>query len=123
MSPWPNPLVVAAVAFVLGFGLGWSAAPTLIAAQASVGWNERGAVTGMNSFARSAGSALGVAVFGAISNAMIARGSGPEDPATIVTASFWVFVAAAVAAALTLLTAFFMPRDHASAVAGEPVAG
>ena len=123
VSPWPNPLVVAAVAFVLGFGLGWSAAPTLIAAQASVGWNERGAVTGMNSFARSAGSALGVAVFGAISNAMIARGSGPEDPATIVTASFWVFVAAAVAAALTLLTAFFMPRDHASAVAGEPVAG
>ncbi|WP_449407011.1 MFS transporter [Microbacterium maritypicum] len=115
VSPWPNPVVIAAVAFVLGFGLGWSAAPTLIAAQAAVGWGERGAVTGMNAFARSAGSALGVAVFGAISNAVIARGAGPQDPGTIVDASFWVFVAAAVVAVLTLIAAVFMPRDAAAA--------
>jgi EmrB/QacA subfamily drug resistance transporter len=119
VSPWPNPFSVAAIAFVLGFGLGWSAAPTLIAAQASVGWGERGAVTGMNAFARSAGSALGVAVFGAISNAVIARGAGPDDPATIVSASVWVFVAAAVVAALTLLAAFFMPRDRVEEHSGE----
>lgn len=120
VSPWPNPFAVAAVAFVLGFGLGWSAAPTLIAAQAAVGWGERGAVTGMNAFARSAGSALGVAVFGAISNAVIARGGGPDDPGTIVSASFWIFVAAAVVAALTLVAAAFMPRDSAGAHSGEP---
>jgi EmrB/QacA subfamily drug resistance transporter len=119
VSPWPNPFSVAGIAFVLGFGLGWSAAPTLIAAQASVGWGERGAVTGMNAFARSAGSALGVAVFGAISNAVIARGAGPDDPATIVSASVWVFVAAAVVAALTLLAAFFMPRDRVEEHSGE----
>ncbi|KNY04120.1 MFS transporter [Microbacterium sp. GCS4] len=119
VSPWPNPVVIAAVAFVLGFGLGWSAAPTLIAAQAAVGWGERGAATGMNAFARSAGSALGVAVFGAISNAVIARGAGPQDPATIVDASFWVFVAAAIVALLTLLAAVFMPRDDAVARSGE----
>ncbi|MEN0022442.1 MAG: MFS transporter [Microbacterium sp.] len=118
VSPWPNPFAIAGVAFVLGFGLGWSAAPTLIAAQASVGWGERGAVTGMNAFARSAGSALGVAVFGAISNAVIARGAGPGDPATIVNASFWVFVAAAIVAVLTLAAAFFMPRDPAGAQSG-----
>ena len=113
VSPWPNPFVLAGVAFVLGFGLGWSAAPTLIAAQASVGWGERGAVTGMNAFARSAGSALGVAVFGAISNAVIARGAGPDDPATIISASTWVFIAAAVTAVLTLIVALFMPKDSA----------
>ncbi|HZU94705.1 MAG TPA: MFS transporter, partial [Microbacterium sp.] len=79
----------------------------------------RGAVTGMNAFARSAGSALGVAVFGAISNAVIARGAGPDDPATIVSASVWVFVAAAVVAALTLLAAFFMPRDRVEEHSGE----
>lgn len=111
VSLWPNAFVVAAIAFVLGFGLGWSAAPTLIAAQASVGWGERGAVTGMNAFARSAGSAVGVAVFGAISNAVIAQGAGPGDPATIIDASFWVFTAAAVVAVLTLIAALFMPRD------------
>lgn len=116
VGSWPNVVLVAAIAFVLGFGLGWSASPTLIAAQASVGWGERGAVTGMNAFARSAGSAVGVAVFGAISNAVIARGAGPGDPATIVSASVWVFVGAAVLAVLTLLAASFMPRDVAPAV-------
>lgn len=116
VGSWPNVVLVAAIAFVLGFGLGWSASPTLIAAQASVGWGERGAVTGMNAFARSAGSAVGVAVFGAISNAVIARGAGPGDPATIVSASVWVFVGAAVLAVLTLLAAYFMPRDVAPAV-------
>jgi MFS family permease len=119
VSPWPNPFSVAAIAFVLGFGLGWSAAPTLIAAQASVGWGERGAVTGMNAFARSAGSALGVAVFGAISNSVIAQGAGPDDPATIISASVWVFVGAAVVAALTLAAAFFMPRDSVEEHSGE----
>jgi len=113
-GPWPSPFTVAGIAFVLGFGLGWSAAPTLIAAQASVGWSERGAVTGMNAFARSAGSAVGVAVFGAISNAVIAQGAGPQDPATIVSASTWVFVGAAATAVLTLAAAAFMPRDSAA---------
>lgn len=117
---WPNPYTIALIAFVFGFGLGWSAAPTLIAAQASVGWGERGAVTGMNAFARSAGSAVGVAIFGAISNAVIAQGRGPDDPATIVSASTWVFVAAAITAVLTLVAAAFMPRDRVDAHSGEP---
>ncbi len=120
VASWPNPFVVAGIAFVLGFGLGWSAAPTLIAAQASVGWGERGAVTGMNAFARSAGSAVGVAVFGAISNAVIAQGAGSDDPATIVSASVWVFMAAAVVAVLTLAVAYFMPHDTVEEHSGEP---
>jgi EmrB/QacA subfamily drug resistance transporter len=120
VSSWPNPFVLALIAFVLGFGLGWTAAPTLIVAQSSVGWSERGAVTGMNAFARSAGSAVGVAVFGAISNAVIARGAGPDDPGTIIHASVWVFVAVAATALLTLLAASFMPRDTVADHSGEP---
>lgn len=118
VASWPNPYVLAVIAFVLGFGLGWSAAPTLIAAQSSVEWGERGAVTGMNAFARSAGSAVGVAVFGAISNAIIAQGAGPDDPSTIVHASVGVFVAVAATALLTLLAASFMPRDSAESHSG-----
>ena len=53
VGPWPNPWAVAGVSFVVGFGLGWVAAPSLIAAQASVDWDERGVVTGINVFARS----------------------------------------------------------------------
>ena len=118
VASWPNPYVLAVIAFVLGFGLGWSAAPTLIAAQSSVEWGERGAVTGMNAFARSAGSAVGVAVFGAISNAIISQGAGPDDPGTIVHASVGVFIAVAVTALLTLLAASFMPRDSAESYSG-----
>lgn len=110
-AQWPNPLTFACVAFFLGFGLGWSAAPTLIGAQASVGWGERGVVTGMNGFARSAGSAVGVAVLGAISNSLLSAGGGENDPATVTWASTWVFVGAAVFAVLTLLVAVLMPRD------------
>jgi EmrB/QacA subfamily drug resistance transporter len=112
-GPWPNPLTVAGIAFALGMGLGFTSAPTLIVAQASVGWGERGVVTGMNAFARSAGSAVGVAILGAISNAVIAQGAGPQDPATIVAASTWVFVGAAITAALTFAVVLFMPRDGA----------
>jgi hypothetical protein len=73
----------------------------------------------MNAFARSAGSAVGVAIFGAIANAVIAQGAGADDPDTIVAASFWVFVAVAVTAVLTLIAAVFMPKDAVSARSGE----
>jgi MFS family permease len=62
----PDLVLVATSCFIVGLGLGLVATPTLIAAQSSVGWNERGVVTGTNLFARSIGSALGVAVFGAV---------------------------------------------------------
>ena len=114
VSPWPGPVLVACAAFVIGFGLGWTAAPTLIAAQSSVGWDERGAVTGLNAFARSIGSAVGVAVFGAVANGVIAAGGGERDFDTIVAASGWVFFGAAVTAALTLAAALSMPKDRAA---------
>ena len=111
------------MAFVIGFGLGWTAAPTLIVAHASVGWGERGAVTGMNTFARSAGSAVGVAVYGAISNALVAAGAGEHDPATVVHASTGVFIAAAVTALLVLAAVYGMPKDRAEQYSGASGAG
>lgn len=114
-GPWPSPWTTGAVTFVIGFGLGWTAAPSLIAAQASVAWNQRGVVTGTSMFARSAGSAVGVAVFGAIANNVITAGAGEDDPATIITASTWVFIAVAVTAVAMLAISLRMPRgavDH-----------
>ena len=55
---------------------------------------------------------------GAISNAIIAQGAGPDDPSTIVHASVGVFVAVAATALLTLLAASFMPRDSAESYSG-----
>jgi EmrB/QacA subfamily drug resistance transporter len=63
--------VVAAGCVLIGLGMGWIAAPALIVAQSSVAWGERGVATATNMFARSVGSAVGVAVFGAIVNGVV----------------------------------------------------
>ena len=110
VAPWPDPLRIAVCAFCIGFGIGWTATPTLIAAQASVEWNQRGAVTGLNVFARTAGGAIGVAIYGAISNAVISGGGGEHHAPTVVSATTWVFAGVAITALLMLASAVAMPR-------------
>jgi MFS family permease len=106
----PNVLLVAASCFIVGLGLGLVATPSLIAAQSSVDWNERGVVTGTNLFARSIGSSIGVAVFGAVANAIYARTPGGNtDPHTVVSASGAVFIAVLAAAVLTVVAVIAMP--------------
>jgi EmrB/QacA subfamily drug resistance transporter len=100
---------VAAACFVVGAGLGFVAAPTLIAAQSTVGWSERGVVTATNMFARSIGSAVGVALFGAIANATLGPGAA-HPAAALARASHHIFVAVAVVAVLTALAVAAMPK-------------
>jgi EmrB/QacA subfamily drug resistance transporter len=64
---------VGATTFVVGVGLGFASVPTVVAMQSAVGWEHRGVATGMNMFARSIGSAVGIAVFGAIANATLSN--------------------------------------------------
>ena len=63
---------VAVACFVLGVGLGLASSPTLVAVQSVVGWDRRGVVTATHMFSRSIGSAVGVAVLGAVANATLA---------------------------------------------------
>jgi MFS family permease len=113
VGPYPSVAAVAVVSFLIGVGLGFSAVPTLVAAQSSVEWNERGVVTGANMFARSVGQAIGAAVLGAVANGVIAaRGGDETDPATIVAASTAVFIGAAVIGLLLLAFVLLMPRDR-----------
>jgi multidrug resistance protein len=119
MAHRPNVAVVAAVCFVIGAGMGLLAVPTLIAAQSSVDWNERGVVTGNNMFARSLGSAVGVAIFGAIANSIF----GPGDirsvgPVAIQAGAGAVFIGVLIVSAATVLAVVAMPR--AATPAGEP---
>jgi MFS family permease len=107
----PNLAVVASACFVIGAGMGLMALPTLIAAQSSVEWGERGVVTGNNLFARSLGSAVGVAIFGAVANSIF----GPGDvhsvgPALIKAGSAAVFAGVLVVAVATSLAVLTMPR-------------
>ena len=112
---------IAATCFVMGLGMGLTASPTIIAAQSSVDWEERGVVTGTNIFARSMGSALGIAVFGAIANSALSSGTGGRLSSTasgIPTAILdpaleRVFVAAAIVALLLVIAVALMPKASA----------
>ncbi|MFK0002767.1 MFS transporter [Paenarthrobacter sp. NPDC090522] len=115
----PSVLLVAASCFVVGLGLGLVATPTLIAAQSSVEWNERGVVTGTNLFARSIGSSIGVAVFGAVANAIYANSGGPNPQSTI-QASSAVFLAVLVGAVLTVVAVVAMPEAGAKSPEEAP---
>lgn len=117
----PSPLTTALSCFVVGLGLGLVASPTLIAAQSSVPWTERGVVTGANMFLRSMGSAVGVAVFGAVANGVIAEsGLGAHDAAAIQAASAAVFVGVVIAAVATFAGALAMPRAHVEDIEHRP---
>ena len=122
----PNVLLVAASCFIVGLGLGLVATPSLIAAQSSVDWNERGVVTGTNLFARSIGSSIGVAVFGAVANAIYAGAPGGHtDPHTVVSASGAVFLAVLAGAILTVVAVIAMPatdNETTAPATAEPAA-
>lgn len=106
-AAWPDLYRVGAICFVIGAGLGLLNPSTLIAAQSSVPWHERGVVTGNNAFLRTLGSTVGVAVLGSIANSTIAASGGDaSSPAAIVAAGgavLWTVVAVAVLAVATVV--------------------
>ena len=124
LSPESSIWQIAATCFVVGFGMGMSASPTLIAAQSSVDWEQRGVVTGTNMFGRSMGSALGIAVFGAIANAALTSPAGGGlstttngVPVGVLDAALHnVFLAAAMVAVVLAIAVALMPKTRA----GEP---
>jgi EmrB/QacA subfamily drug resistance transporter len=80
----------AVATFVLGGGFGLLSVCTVVGAQSTVGWNQRGVVTGSVMFCRYLGQSLGAAIFGAIFNASLSAtlrdapgGLRPHLPRTV----------------------------------------
>ncbi|GAB3921910.1 MFS transporter [Microlunatus endophyticus] len=116
-----SPIQVAVSCVVIGLGLGLIASPTLVAAQSVVTWQQRGVVTGTNMFARSMGSAVGTAVFGAVANASLgghgsindtnADGSLAISPVLLSHAVHQVFIGALAVAVIMVLAILVIPRQ------------
>ena len=104
-------LALAASCFVVGAGLGLVNSPALIAAQSSVGWAERGVVTGSNMFSRSLGSAVAVAALGAVANAVLDGRQPVGSPLT--SASTAVFVGVGLVSIAMVAAVAAMPRGVA----------
>ncbi|GGK33285.1 MFS transporter [Nocardia camponoti] len=103
-APWR----IALACLIIGLGLGLVSTPSLIAAQTSCEWDERGVVTSSNMFARSVGSAIGAAVFGAMVNAHLTDPDHPQ-PAELSSGITTVFLAMTGAAVLTMLATVTLP--------------
>jgi MFS family permease len=108
---------VGAYCLVIGVGMGLTAPPTLVAAQASVGWAERGVVSANNIFLRSLGSSLGVAAFGAVANAAV--GNRSDDPVRVATAVHNIVIGLVVVAAAMIVMVALMPRGDRPGPAAE----
>jgi MFS family permease len=106
-------LHLTAACFVMGVGLGLCATPSIVAAQRSVDWHMRGVVTGANMFARSIGSAIGVAVFGGVANSVVGHSHADLEklPGDVLgRAVHAVFSVAAIAAVLLIAAVVSMPN-------------
>ena len=139
LGPSSSVFQVGVTCFVAGLGMGLVAAPTLIAAQTTVEWRERGVVTGSNMFFRSLGSSVGVAVFGAVANSAFSGASAGgkvalADVPVLNTAVHHVFITVVVVAGLMTVMVALMPRhdptrrvppvvDEAVPELGEPPSG
>ncbi|HEY8045865.1 MAG TPA: MFS transporter [Streptosporangiaceae bacterium] len=72
LGPDPAPVWQPVVeTFVLGAGLGLLSVASIVGPQSTVGWGQRGVVTGTVMFCRYLGQSLGAAIFGAIFNAAL----------------------------------------------------
>ncbi len=106
-------------AALLGLGFGFSNSSFLVATQASVGWEQRGAATGANLFSRQVGQAVGTAAFGAVFNLSVFgrthatnESIGAFDPSlvpAIALALHHIFEIGAVLAIAILMLAVTLP--------------
>ncbi len=132
--------VLIAIMFVTGLGFGLSFTVYTVAVQSAVSWNLRGAATSSNTFIRTLGQTVGVAVFGTLFNHSLAKSAAalphngafdPEDMNKLLSPEFagsvseavlrtmrgvlasglhTVYLVMAVIAALSLLAALGFPK-------------
>jgi EmrB/QacA subfamily drug resistance transporter len=76
LAPGVSPAVAAAGSIIMGLGMGFLTTAGVVIIQDSVGWQERGAATASNIFARNLGSTLGATALGAVLNISLAHHGG-----------------------------------------------
>jgi len=96
---------------VIGFGMGCSFIPLTVLVQSAVGWNLRGAATASNTFSRSLGQTVGIAVLGTVFNNAMNRNGMAQGLHTVFILVFAISI-------VTLLISALLP-SHRRIVAGQ----
>lgn len=96
---------------LMGAGMGLIVSPLLVGLQSTVGWSERGTITGGAMFARFLGQSIGAAVFGAITNTVLRAHQGAPGAVAMNAATHATFIGLLIAAIATAaILAFVVPR-------------
>jgi EmrB/QacA subfamily drug resistance transporter len=108
VQPGTSLAAAAAIQVTLGAGFGFVSPVALLAMQNTVGWTERGVVTGLNQFATTLGGAIGVALAGALFAASLHTGAPLE---TALAPVFWLFLLTSI---VTVIVLALLPRGAAT---------
>ena len=96
---------------LMGAGMGLLFTPLIVGLQNTVGWSQRGTITGGTMFSRFLGQSLGAAAYGAAFNAGLRAHGHASQVARVHESTHLVFVGLLAVAVLTvLLLAFVVPR-------------
>lgn len=110
----PSPIILFII-FILGLGFGLSMTVFTIIVQSAVSWNLRGVATSSNTFFRTLGQTLGVAILGTFLNKQIHSytNAGGEVPPTILASGLHgIFIMLAGISILCILIAFWIPKHN-----------
>lgn len=105
--------MLVAIMFVTGLGFGLSITVFTVVVQSAVPWNMRGAATSINTFLRTLGQTLGIAVLGTILNQYLAghTASGGQVPPDILAHGLHaVFIILAFIAVVSILVTLWIPK-------------
>lgn len=103
------------IILIMGFGFGLSITTFTIVVQSAVGWNLRGVATSSNTFVRTFGQTLGVAVLGTFLNQHVGASTNSTSEvaspslATGIHNIFWIMAGIAV---ISLIVTFWVPKKR-----------
>ncbi|MFC6707584.1 MDR family MFS transporter [Flexivirga alba] len=105
---------------VMGGGMGLLFTPLIVGLQNTVGWSQRGTITGGTMFSRFLGQSLGAAAYGAIFNAGLRAHAHASQATRVHESTHLVFVGLLTAAVVTsVLLVAFVPRHFPPAPADQ----
>lgn len=97
---------------LMGVGMGLIVSPLIVGLQNTVGWAQRGVVTGGAMFARFLGQSVGAAVFGAVTNSVLRSHAHEVEAAQMDASTHAVFIGLLIAAVVTfVLLVVVVPRN------------
>lgn len=105
--------IMLGITFVMGLGFGLSITTFTIVVQSAVGWNLRGVATSSNTFVRTFGQTLGVAVLGTFLNQHLGDSTDSASEAashSLATGIHNIFLIMAGIAVISLFVTFWVPR-------------